>query len=113
MWTWTIPASFHRRGVPGKRSGERAAAPPGFLETLTLVAAVTDRSGMGDELASAFEGPFVVTCSVPASILGGGAPVAEGDAPTLVVDEGFESALCKPYARLQKRATPLLEHPVG
>jgi hypothetical protein len=55
-----------------------------------------------DERMATFEGPFVVTCAVPAALITQGAPApsTEQVPPTLVVDEHFESASCAPYATL-------------
>ena len=61
-----------------------------------------EASRMDAELAATFDGPFVVTCAVPASVMAGNAPVpTAGDVPpSLTVDQGFESELCRPYATL-------------
>jgi hypothetical protein len=57
---------------------------------------------MDDALAAKFEGPFVVTCAVPASSMAGAAPMPStgGGRASLVVDDKFETALCRPYATL-------------
>jgi hypothetical protein len=61
---------------------------------------VGETSRMSDEFAAQFEGPFVLTCAVPASLTAVGAPasIAKDTPSTLIVDETFESALCQPYA---------------
>ena len=97
---------------PGKASvqmrpatAESTAATAGLLSLrLSAGRLVGDTSRMSDELAAAFDGPFVVTCAVPASSAVAGAPApapnAQETRPTLIVDEKFESALCRPYAAL-------------
>jgi hypothetical protein len=84
--------------------GNEAQAAPGGLLSLRLYAGrVTgETSRMDNEFAARFEGPFVVTCAVPAPLVGGEAPAsnAAGTPPTLTVDEHFESGLCRPYATL-------------
>jgi len=97
---------------PGKASvqmrpatADTTAATGGMLSLrLSAGRLVGDTSRMSDELAAAFDGPFVVTCAVPASPAGGEAPapapIAQETRPTLIVDEKFESALCQPYAAL-------------
>jgi hypothetical protein len=64
-----------------------------------------EASGMSDELSASFQGSFVVTCAAPAASLEVSAPSsgARSTPPTLVVDEKFESPLCKPYATLAGR----------
>jgi len=59
-----------------------------------------EASRMDEALAARFEGPFVVTCAVPPALMPGGtsAPSANTSQSTLVVDEAFESAPCRPYA---------------
>jgi len=82
---------------------EGTAAPAGLL-SLRLYAGrlMGEASRMDDVFAATFEGPFVVTCAVPAALMAGGAPASSADdtRPTLTVDEAFESALCRPYATL-------------
>jgi hypothetical protein len=78
-------------------------APSGLLH-LRLQAGrlVGETSGMSDDFAAKFEGPFVVTCAVPADFMGAGAPTptSENVLPLLIVDEKFESALCRRYIAL-------------
>ena len=85
---------------------EGNAAPAGLF-SLRLYAGrlMGEASKMDDELAARFEGPFVVTCAVPAGSSTGEAPAstAANVHPTLTVDEVFESALCRPYATLGGR----------
>jgi hypothetical protein len=87
--------------------GKEANAAPGGLLSVRLYAGrlMGEASRMDDEFAARFEGPFVVTCAIPASLSAGDAPVSSGSgAPqTLTVDEHFESALCRPYATLAGR----------
>ena len=61
-----------------------------------------EASRMDDEHAARFDGPFIVTCAVPAALVAVDAPTpsADGRWPTLIVDEAFASALCRPYAAL-------------
>ena len=98
------------RIVPGTASvqagignAEGVAASAGLL-SLRLHAGrlMGETSRMDDEFAATFEGPFFVTCAVPAALLTGEAPAASAadTQPTLTVDERFESALCRPYATL-------------
>lgn len=97
------------RIVPGTASVQMrvalddTAAPSGLL-SLRLYAGRLEgeASRMGEDLAARFEGPFVVTCAVPPAVMPGGtsAPSADNSRPTLIVDEAFESALCRPYATL-------------
>ena len=63
-----------------------------------------ETSGVAGDFAAKFQGPFVVTCAVPAGSLSTGAPSAasENALPALIVDEKFESPLCKPYATLAR-----------
>ena len=95
---------------PGKASvqarlatADATAATSGLL-SLRLYAGrlVGETSRMSDEFAAKFDGPFVVTCAVPASSTAVGAPasIAYDTPPTLIVDETFESALCQPYAAM-------------
>ena len=60
---------------------------------------------MTDDQSATFAGEFVVTCAVPGASIRASAPTPGGAGahPTLVVDEKFESALCKPYAGLAGR----------
>ena len=85
------------------RGGETSLAPSGLLSLRLLSGWMTgDATGMSDELAAKFEGPFVVTCAVPSSFMGVEAPASaeDGELPALVVDEKLESALCKRYVTL-------------
>ena len=88
-------------------SGNEATAAPGGLVSLRLYAGrlTGEASRMDDQFAARFEGPFVVTCAVPASLAAGDAPASNADSarPTLTVDERFESELCRPYANLSGR----------
>ena len=87
--------------------GNEARVAPEGLVSLRLYQGrlMGEASRMADEFAARFEGPFVVTCAVPASLAAGGAPAssADGTPPTLTVDERFESELCRPYAKLGAR----------
>ncbi len=86
--------------VPG---GDAAFAPSGTLELrLREGELVGEVTAAGEEFSARLAGPFVVTCAAPAASLGtqAPAPVSEDALPALVVDERFESALCKPHARL-------------
>ena len=87
--------------------GKEASATPGGLLSLRLYAGrlMGEASRMDAEFAARFEGPFVVTCAVPAPLIAGDAPASSGGStpPTLTVDEQFESALCRPYAKLGGR----------
>jgi hypothetical protein len=85
---------------------EARAAPEGLLSVRLYAGRVMgEASRMDAEFAAKFEGPFVVTCAVPASLAAGEAPAssAPGTPPTLTVDERFESDLCRPYATLGGR----------
>jgi hypothetical protein len=97
------------RIVPGtasvqmRRDLEDTAAREGLLSLHLYAGRLSgEASRMGDALAARFEGPFVVTCAVPAALMPGGtpAPSADSSRPTLIVDEAFESAPCRPYATL-------------
>jgi hypothetical protein len=87
--------------------GKDALAAPRGLLSVRLYAGrlMGEASRMDADFAARFEGPFVVTCAVPASLAAGDAPASSGSgAPqTLTVDEHFESALCRPYATLAAR----------
>lgn len=95
-------------GVQVSRPGADASFAPSGLLKLRLQAGrlVGETSGMKDQFSAKFEGPFVVTCSVPAASMGAEAPAptSENALPTLVVDQKFESALCKRYAPPADRA---------
>lgn len=47
-----------------------------------------------------FEGPYAVSCTLPASATAVAPPASADALMAQVVDEGFESVLCKPYAAL-------------
>jgi hypothetical protein len=86
--------------------GQENAAPAGLLSVRLYAGRLMgEASRMDADLAARFEGPFVVTCAVPASVAVGDAPAssAASTAPTLTVDERFESELCRPYATLGGR----------
>jgi hypothetical protein len=136
-----VENSFSTTGGAGNTWSVLTAAPPEFLQTLSLTARVVDgrvgpgtanvqgavegadvtaapggllslrlhagrlsgeTSRMDDALAAHFEGPFIVTCAVPATSIEGAAPAPSADSarPALIVDEAFESAACRPYATL-------------
>jgi hypothetical protein len=82
---------------------EGVAAPAGLL-SLHLHAGrlMGEASRMDNEFAATFEGPFIVTCAVPAALIGAGGPASDtaNTSPTLTVDEDFESPPCRPYATL-------------
>ena len=65
-----------------------------------------ETSGTSADFSARFEGPFVVTCAVPAAALAEAAPASSSNDTRLplVVDEQFESTLCKPYASLAGRS---------
>jgi hypothetical protein len=66
----------------GRLSGEARRVPDGF--------------------AADFEGPFVVSCAIPASSdAAAPAPVAGSPFAALVLDDRFESTLCRPFAGLR------------
>jgi len=98
------------RVVPGTASvqarlGDAADIPaPAGLLSLRLYAGrlMGEASRMDDQLAATFEGPFIVTCAVPAAMLAGEAPASStaDPRPTLAVDEAFATELCRPYATL-------------
>jgi hypothetical protein len=109
--TLTLSAQVVDRPLqPGNASvqvslpGADASFTPSGLLRLRLQAGrlVGEASGMTDEFSAEFEGPFVVTCAVPAASMavGAPAPTSENALPTLVVDEMFESTLCKRYKAL-------------
>jgi hypothetical protein len=84
-------------------SGEAAAAAAGLLSLRVYAGRlVGETSRMGGELAARFEGPFVVTCAVPAALMSNDAPAAAAGSSvsSLVVDESFESAPCQRHAAL-------------
>jgi hypothetical protein len=89
----------------GRDNTEITSAPAGLLSLRLYNGRLTgDASRMDDEHAARFDGPFVVTCAVPAAATAGGVapptPSAGEARPALQVDEGFQSALCRPYATL-------------
>lgn len=113
--TFTLSAQVVDRPLkPGNasiqvsRPGADASFAPSGLLNLHLQAGrlVGETSGMRDQFSAKFEGPFAVTCAVPAASMavGAPAPTSENALPTLVVDEKFESALCKRYATLAGRS---------
>jgi hypothetical protein len=58
-----------------------------------------------DEFAASFEGPFVVSCAIPASAgTAAPAPVSGSPSAALVLDERFESPLCRRFAGLRGSA---------
>lgn len=61
-----------------------------------------ETSGTSERFAARFEGPFAVSCAVPAAALTGAASSpAEPQGPgALVVDDSLASAPCRPYAAL-------------
>jgi hypothetical protein len=84
-------------------NAEATAAPSGLLSFRLHAGRLVGEAGrMRDEFAARFDGPFVVTCAVPAAAMASGAPesIAKITRPTLILDETFESALCRPYAAL-------------
>jgi len=89
----------------GSDSTEPAAAAAGLISLRLFNGRLTgEASRMDDDHAARFDGPFVVTCAVPAAVPAGevAAPVPSGGEarPALTVDEAFESELCAPYASL-------------
>jgi hypothetical protein len=86
--------------------GQEKAASAGLLSVRLYAGRLMgEASRMDTDFAARFEGPFVVTCAVPASLAAGAAPASSAAAtpPTLTVDERFESELCRPYATLGAR----------
>jgi hypothetical protein len=112
--TFTLSAQVVDRPLePGKASvqlslpgADTSFASFGLLK-LRLQAGrlVGEVSGVDDEFSAEFEGPFTVTCAVPAASIAAEVPVSasENGLPILVVDEKFESTLCKRYATLAGR----------
>jgi hypothetical protein len=98
------PLKLGNASVQVSLPGTNASFAPSGLLKLHLQAGrlVGEASGMNDEFSAKFEGPFVVTCAVPAASMAAGAPAAtsENALLPLIVDEKFESALCKRYAAL-------------
>ncbi|MSQ47070.1 MAG: hypothetical protein EXR78_01585 [Deltaproteobacteria bacterium] len=98
------PLTLGTASVQVSQAGGDAVFSPGGLLTLQLRDGrlVGETREMGDEFSARFEGPFVVTCAVPATTLTGDAPTPTSDntLPILVVDERFESPLCQPFATL-------------
>ncbi len=85
----------------GIGSAETAAAQAGLLSLRVYDGRVMgETSRMGEELAATFEGPFVVTCAVPAAVKSNDvpAPAPRSTQPALIVDEAFESAPCRRHA---------------
>ena len=102
------PLELGKAVVQGSQAGgETSSARSGVLRLSIRAGRLTgDTSGMDDRLAATFNGSFVVTCAVPAASIGVTAPTAgagRGAGTTLIVDEKFESPLCKPYAALAGR----------
>jgi hypothetical protein len=87
----------------GRANADASAAPAGLM-SLRLYSGrlVGEASRMDDEHAARFDGPFIVTCAVPAALVAVDAPTpgADGPRPTLIVDDAFASAPCRPYAAL-------------
>lgn len=102
------PLKLGNASVQVSLPGADASFSPSGLIKLRVQAGrlMGEASGMNDKFSAKFEGPFVVTCSVPAASMAAVAPSpTSGTAlPTLVVDEKFESALCKRYAALAGRS---------
>ncbi len=98
------PLTLGKASVQVSQSGGDAVFSPGGLLTVQLRQGrlVGETRGMGDEFSARFDGPFVVTCAVPATALTVEAPIpTSGNAvPILAVDERFESALCQPLRTL-------------
>jgi hypothetical protein len=87
----------------GRANAEAGAAPAGLMSLRLYDGRLMgEASRMDDEHAARFDGPFIVTCAVPAAVgsIDAPAPSADGPPPTLIVDEAFESAPCRPYAAL-------------
>jgi hypothetical protein len=83
--------------------GDSTAVTAGVLSLQLRAGRLTGEARRIDnERMATFEGPFVVTCAVPAALFTQGAPAPSTEQlpPTLVVDENFESAPCAPYATL-------------
>jgi hypothetical protein len=105
--TFTLSADVIDRPLQPGYAGVQAASPDGdtSLASSGLVQLRLEGGRIAGEVvsnderfAATFEGPFVVTCAVPA---GATAPQSSAtETPVLVVDETFESPLCKPYAAL-------------
>jgi hypothetical protein len=108
--TFTLSANVVDRPLePGYASvqvaspdGAATLASSGLLQLRLQSGRIAGEVDSNAELfAATFEGPFVVTGAVPA---GATAPQSSAtETPALVVDETFESALCKPYAALARR----------
>jgi hypothetical protein len=85
--------------VQASVAGQDATAAPGGLLSLRVYGGrlMGETSRMGDELAARFEGPFVVTCAVPAALMSDAPQAADPGStqPTLIVDEAFESEPCR------------------
>jgi hypothetical protein len=87
----------------GRANAEASAAPAGLMSLRLYDGRLMgEASRMADEHAARFDGPFIVTCAVPAAVMAidAPAPSADGPRPTLIVDEAFGSAPCRPYAAL-------------
>jgi hypothetical protein len=89
--------------VEATTGGESTAAAEGVLSLQLRAGRLTGEARrMDGERMATFEGPFVVTCAVATALTTQDAP-APGTGqvpPTLVVDENFASASCRPYATL-------------
>ena len=106
--TFTLAADVIDRPLQPGYAGVQAASPGGdtSLASSGLVRLRLEGGRMTGEVvsnderfAATFEGPFVATCAIPAA---GTAPQSSAtETPALVVDERFESPLCKPYAALR------------
>lgn len=65
---------------------------------------VGEARGMNEQISAIFEGPIVVTCAVPPTAMPASSadPPTGGEASVLVVDERFESELCRRHAALAR-----------
>jgi hypothetical protein len=85
-------------------AGADVSTAPSGLVSLSLYAGRLsgEASRVPDGFAANFEGPFVVSCSIPASSgAAAPAPVAGSPSGPLVLDERFESPLCRRFAGLR------------
>lgn len=87
----------------GRAAADTRSATGGTLQLALREGRLTGRAHANGASAR-FEGPYAVSCAVPASAPAAAAsaatPTPEAPLPVLVVDERFESPLCKPYAQL-------------